>query len=119
MVYNFSERIVELRKKRGWSQRDLARRIGKSASAVGTYETDTAVPSLEVASALADSFGVSLDYLLEGEKAQTLSLKKLSEKQTQLVTELVQEFSAPSGHGPEMSETQLQLLRRVIAEFVK
>ncbi len=119
MVYDFASRLIMLRKKRGWSQQDVAQRIGKSDSAIGTYENDTAMPSLEAAAALADVFGVSLDYLLEGEKSRTVSVKGLTDAQACLLTELAQEFAAPTGHGPMMSASQERLLSRVVAEFVK
>ncbi len=119
MVYDFGPRLVALRRKRGWSQRDVAQRIGKSDSAIGTYENDTAMPSLETAAALADVFGVSLDYLLEGDKCRTLSVKKLTEEQMRLVTELVQEFAERTGRPPQMSPVQEKLLSRVITEFIK
>lgn len=42
--------IYELRKKRGWSQSDLARKLDKKASTISSYETDSktqsAIPSL-------------------------------------------------------------------------
>lgn len=119
MVYNFGPRLIALRKQRGWSQNALAQRIGKSDSAIGTYENDAAVPSLETASALADVFGVSMDYLLEGEKCETLSLKGLNEKQVQLLTELARELASPSGSGPAISDIQKELLSRIIEEFVR
>lgn len=119
MVYDFASRLIALRKKRAWSQKDVAQRIGKSDSAIGTYENDTAMPSLETAAALADVFGVSLDYLLEGEKSRTISVKGVTDMQICLLMELAQEFAAPTGHGPMMSSSQERLLSRVIAEFVK
>lgn len=33
--------IYELRKKRGWSQSDLARKLDKKASTISSYETDS------------------------------------------------------------------------------
>lgn len=41
MVYEFGPRVLRLRRKRGWSQSDLARRIEKSSSTVSAYESDT------------------------------------------------------------------------------
>lgn len=37
--------IYELRKKRGWSQSDLARKLDKKASTISSYETDSKTPS--------------------------------------------------------------------------
>ena len=38
--------IYELRKKRGWSQSDLARKLDKKASTISSYETDSKTPSV-------------------------------------------------------------------------
>ena len=39
--------IYELRKKRGWSQSDLARKLDKKASMISSYETDSKTPSVD------------------------------------------------------------------------
>ena len=60
-------RIAILRISKGWSQAELARRIGVSASAVGMYEQGRREPSLDLLVRLAREFGVTTDYLLMGE----------------------------------------------------
>lgn len=60
-------RIAILRISKGWSQAELARRIGVSASAVGMYEQGRREPSLGLLVRLAQEFGVTTDYLLMGE----------------------------------------------------
>lgn len=60
-------RLAFLRIGKGWSQGELARRIGVSASAVGMYEQGRREPSLSLVVQLAREFGVSTDYLLTGE----------------------------------------------------
>ena len=59
-------RIALLRVERGWSQAELAKRIGVSASAVGMYEQGRREPSLSLLVVLAQVFGVTTDYLLTG-----------------------------------------------------
>ena len=39
--------IYELRKKRGWSQSDLAHKLDKKASTISSYETDSKTPSVD------------------------------------------------------------------------
>ena len=63
----FGIRIALLRASNGWSQAELARRIGVSASAVGMYEHDRREPSLGIVVRLALEFGVTTDYLLRGD----------------------------------------------------
>lgn len=65
-----SKIIIELRKKKDWSQSDLASRTGISQVMVGKYERGDAVPSIEVAKKIADAFEVSLDFLVgEGQNS--------------------------------------------------
>lgn len=79
-----SKIITDLRKKREWSQADLAGKTGISQVMVGKYERGDAIPSLEVAKKIADAFEVSLDYLTgEGINANIdkRNLKRLEELQ--------------------------------------
>ena len=59
-------RIAILRVEKGWSQAELAKRIGVSASAVGMYEQGRREPSLALLVCLAQEFGVTTDFLLMG-----------------------------------------------------
>lgn len=61
---SFAERLIEVRKKRGMSQEELAQKLGTQGPAIGRYERDIAKPTIEVASKLAKILGVSLDYLV-------------------------------------------------------
>lgn len=60
------ERICLLRRRQGWSQAELARRLCVSPSAVGMYEQGRREPSLEAVVALSHAFCVSTDFLLTG-----------------------------------------------------
>jgi transcriptional regulator with XRE-family HTH domain len=59
----FGERLLALRKRQGWSQRELAQRVGTSAPIIGRYERGEIAPSVEVATKLAETLSASLDYL--------------------------------------------------------
>lgn len=59
-------RIASLRHGCGLSQAELARRLHISPSAIGMYEQGRREPSVDILIALAQEFGVTLDYLLSG-----------------------------------------------------
>jgi transcriptional regulator with XRE-family HTH domain len=61
---NIANMIADLRKKKGWSQTELATGSGVSREMIGKYERGEAVPSIEAAKKIADAFEVSLDYLV-------------------------------------------------------
>ena len=65
----FGMRIALLRASNGWSQAELARRIGVSTSAVGMYEQGRREPSLDIVVRLAREFGTTTDYLLMGDSS--------------------------------------------------
>ena len=62
------EQITYLRKKAGLSQRQLAERLHLSNSAVGMYEQGRRQPSVDILVALSLEFGVTLDYLIIGDR---------------------------------------------------
>ena len=116
-MFDMGKRICKLRRDAHLSQKQLGEKIGKSASTIGSYENDTAVPTLENAAALAEALHVSLDYLLYGEKSRTLPLQKMSENRVQLLTDLAQEFAAPTSHGAAFSDRKLDILRRLYQDL--
>ena len=59
------DNIQMLRKQHGWSQQQLAKKIGTSGPIVGRYERGEMTPSVEVAKKLADTFDVTLDFLVD------------------------------------------------------
>lgn len=60
----FGNRLLSLRKERGWSQPELGKQVGTSGAIIGRYERGEITPSIEVAKKLADAFGVTLDFLV-------------------------------------------------------
>lgn len=60
------KRIKKYRKEKGITQKELAKRIGKSYSLVQKYELDITQPPLEVILKLADALEVPIAYLLSG-----------------------------------------------------
>ena len=59
------EKIQLLRKKRGWSQEELANVLNVSRQSVQKWETDSSTPEVDKLVQISDIFGVTLDYLLK------------------------------------------------------
>ena len=62
-----ADKIIEERKKNGWSQEELAEQLGVSRQAVSKWESAGSVPDLQKIIQLAELFCVSTDYLLKDE----------------------------------------------------
>ncbi len=60
-----ADKIIELRKKSGWSQEELAEKVHVSRQSVSKWEGAQSVPDLEKIILLSQIFGVSTDYLLK------------------------------------------------------
>jgi len=77
-MVKIGNRIVELRKKKGWSQTELAKQVDASREAIGKYERDEAQPSVETAKKIADALEVTLDYLVDEDAIPTFDKKTVS-----------------------------------------
>ncbi len=60
-----ADKIIELRKKNGWSQEELASQLGISRQSVSKWESASSIPDLDKIIKLSELFGVSTDYLLK------------------------------------------------------
>ncbi|MFT7156835.1 MAG: transcriptional regulator with XRE-family HTH domain [Parvicella sp.] len=83
---NIGERISQLRKRKNWSQTELSNAIKASREAIGKYERNESVPSVEVAKKIADIFEVSLDYLVN--ENETVVFDKQTVKRLQDIENL-------------------------------
>ena len=58
-----ADKIINERKKNGWSQEELADKINVSKSAIAKWETDAGIPDRDNLQRLAKAIGVSCDDL--------------------------------------------------------
>ena len=68
LLHGVGRRIVRERKRRGWSQGDLARRLGVKRERTGNWERGENAPRLEELALLAEVLRVSLDDLVLGKR---------------------------------------------------
>ena len=62
-----AEKITMLRKRSGWSQEELAEKLGVSRQAVSKWESGASLPDLDRMVKMSQLFCVSTDYLLKDE----------------------------------------------------
>ena len=84
-----SEKIISLRKSRGWSQEELAERLDVSRQSVSKWESGVSNPELDKIVAMSTLFGVSTDYLLDMPKGVTVNVDGLSEREVASILEIV------------------------------
>ena len=60
-----ADKIIDLRKKAGWSQEELADKLGVSRQSVSKWEGAQSIPDMNKILQLSELFGVSTDYLLK------------------------------------------------------
>lgn len=60
-----ADKLIDLRKKNGWSQEDLADKLGVSRQSISKWESAQSVPDMNRILKLSEIFGVSTDYLLK------------------------------------------------------
>ena len=62
---NLAEKIMNLRRQKGWSQETLAEKLDVTRQSVSKWESAQSVPDLDKILALSELFGVTTDYLLK------------------------------------------------------
>ena len=62
-----ADKIVSLRKRAGWSQEELAEKLGVTRQSVSKWEGAQSVPDMDKVVSMSRLFGVTTDYLLKDE----------------------------------------------------
>ena len=73
----FSDKLKELRKRKGITQEELANSVFVSRSVIAKYESGNVMPTQENAEKLAVFFGVKLSYLIDEEEQVKVTLSEL------------------------------------------
>jgi len=104
------KRIQELRKEAGLTQQELAKKINISHPQIVRYEIKNVQPPADVLKRIADVFGVSIDFVVNGdtnEKAQ----------QTLKDAELIKQFQKIEQLPEEEKNTVLKVITALIRDF--
>lgn len=86
----FGKRLKFLRKQSGFTQSQLADRIGVTKSVISFYELQERAPSPDVLIKLSGIFHVSTDYLLGIEKSNTIDVTGLNEHDIILIRSIIE-----------------------------
>ncbi len=79
-----ADKIIEERKKNGWSQEELAEKLNVSRQSVSKWEGAQSAPDLEKILKMSQIFGVSTDYLLKDEIENTEYVETEAEEEGKL-----------------------------------
>jgi len=101
------DRITELRKAKGWSQSDLAKKIGVSYTQMSRYEIKGVQPPANTLKKMADVFDTTVDYLISGDKDEKV---KASLKDA----ELLQQFKAVE----QFTDDDKNVIKKLIDAFI-
>ena len=100
---SLAKKIVQLRKERNLTQKELARIVGVHFSHMSRYERGISLPSVEVVRKIAQLFRVSADYLLFDDSNAMIRANMADQ-------ELLQQFEQIS----RMSDTEKATIKAVL-----
>ena len=92
LAEDIGTRIRQLRLSHGWSQAELAQRMGVNKSVIGYYELGGRFPTCENLIKLGNVFAVSTDYLLKGDRAEPSGMEELTDVQINAIRILIAEL---------------------------
>ncbi|MDB9911205.1 helix-turn-helix domain-containing protein [Flavobacteriaceae bacterium] len=104
---NLGQRIQNLRKQANLSQSELAVKINISYPQMSRYEIKAVQPPADVLKRIADVFGVSIDYLVNG-SSQQKAAGVLNDD------ELLKQFKEVQ----QMNEEDRSIIKKLISAFV-
>lgn len=105
VLSSFGARLKELRKEKGWTQKELAAKVGIRFSQLNKYEGGLHAPPLDKLLELAETLDTGVDYLLTGDRSGDTQLRD---------TRLLERFRAIEDFPPEDRETVVKLIDAMI-----
>lgn len=111
----FGDKVKLLRTQMGWTQDDLAKKLGKSKRTVVGYENGETYPrKREVYSVLAELFGVDVNYLLTENEEFNSQAGELYGKRGQMqAAELLEQAAALFAGGSISEDDELAFVNEI------
>ena len=88
-MVDFGSTLKRLRLQEGWTQKQLADKLGVTKSVISYYELQERYPSPEILMKIACEFHTSTDYLLGIEKSETVDVSGLDNDDIIMVKRLI------------------------------
>lgn len=86
----FGFRLSQLRKKNGFTQRELAQKLNVHITTIKNWESGNCSPDIKNMCALANLFHISTDYLLGREESETVSLSEAPPALRRTIRQVIQ-----------------------------
>ena len=67
----FAETLARMRAEKGFSQEELAKRVGVTQAAIWQYENHLATPKIAIAISIANALGTTCEALMGGKEDET------------------------------------------------
>ena len=90
-----SDKLIELRKTKGWSQEDFAEKLDVSRQAISRWENGTALPDAQNILRIVKLFNISADYLLDDNYEEETDSFSSVEANTEETADLAQKKKRP------------------------
>jgi transcriptional regulator with XRE-family HTH domain len=103
----FGLRLKELRKQKGWTQKELANQLDIRFSHLNKYESGMHIPPIEKLIQLGSLFNVTLDYLVLGDREEALPLHN---------TQLIERLKAMESFDNHDQDAVLRLIDAMIVK---
>jgi transcriptional regulator with XRE-family HTH domain len=103
----FGLRVKQLRKDKGWTQKELGNLIGVSYTQLNKYEGGTNSPPLDKLITLASALNTTIDYLITGNLAENMPIHN---------TRLIQRFQELESFESDDQETVIKLIDAMIVK---
>lgn len=99
-MVDFGEKLKKLRVQSGFTQQQLADKLGVTKSVVSYYELQERSPSPEVLIKLAGIFHTSTDYLLGIENRYMIDIQGLSDRDLSAITAIIESLKEKNELNP-------------------
>lgn len=93
MMLMLKDRLILLRKEKGYSQYEAAERLGFSRGKLANYEQGTRQPDYDTLEIIADFYDVSTDYLLGRTDNPSFSQEEKQEDSLEQINKLLKKYN--------------------------